>query len=74
LSVKPYVRYGIGVRKTWGERFTGFLQCYFTNGGRNGVGLQTGFKWTIGKKSTSPKKSNVTPTPKKTEIKLGNRV
>ena len=49
LSVKPYVRYGVGVRKTWGERFTGFLQAFVTNGGRNGVGLQGGFSWSIGK-------------------------
>ena len=49
LSVKPYVRYGIGLRKTWGDRFTGFFQTYLTNGGRNGVGLQAGFRWAIGK-------------------------
>ena len=49
VSVDPYVRYGIGVRKAWGERFTGFTQAYVTNGGRNGVGLQAGFRWAIGK-------------------------
>lgn len=48
LSVKPFVKYGVGVRKSWGERFTGFIQTYFTNGGRNGVGIQTGFRWAIG--------------------------
>ena len=48
LSVKPYVKYGVGVRKTWGERFTGFFQTYLTNGGRNGVGLQAGFTWAFG--------------------------
>jgi predicted outer membrane repeat protein len=73
MSVKPYVRYGIGVRKTWGERFTGFFQCYFTSGGRNGVGLQTGLRWAIGKAPSSQKKTGSVPTPKKTEIKLGNR-
>ncbi len=50
LSVKPFVKYGAGVRKTWGERFTGFFQTYVTNGGRNGVGLQAGFTWTLGRK------------------------
>ena len=63
LSVKPYVRYGVGVRKTWGERFTGFLQAFVTNGGRNGVGLQGGFSWSIGKdysKSSSEKKEQKT--------------
>jgi len=49
LSVKPYVMYGVGVRKTWGQRFTGFIQAFLTNGGRNGIGLQTGLRWTLGK-------------------------
>ena len=49
LSVKPYVKYGVGIRKTWGERFTGFLQTFITNGGRNGVGIQLGFRWSLGK-------------------------
>lgn len=54
LSVKPYVKYGVGVRKSWGERFTGFFQTFITNGGRNGVGLQVGFRWALGgKKSVS---------------------
>ena len=49
MSVKPYVKYGVGVRKAWGEKLTGFFQAYMTNGGRNGVGLQGGFRWAIGK-------------------------
>lgn len=58
LSVKPFVRYGVGVQKRWGERFTGFFQTYFTNGGRNGVGLQAGFRFAIGKsKPTTNKKT-----------------
>ncbi len=55
LSIDPFVRYGIGVRKAWGEKFTGFLQTYITNGGRNGVGLQGGFRWTLGKLKTENK-------------------
>ena len=57
LSVKPYVKYGVGVRKTWGERFTGFFQTYITNGGRNGVGLQLGFRWALGGKKSKPKEN-----------------
>lgn len=53
LSVKPYVQYGVGIQKSWGERFTGFFQTMLRNGGRNGVVLQGGFKWAIGK---DPKK------------------
>ena len=49
LSIDPFVKYGVGVRKSWGERFTGFFQTYVTNGGRNGVGLQAGLRWTLGK-------------------------
>ena len=53
LSVKPYVQYGVGVQKRWGERFTGFFQTMFRNGGRNGVALSLGFRWAIGKDSNS---------------------
>ncbi len=48
LSVKPFIVYGLGVRKLWGERFSGFIQAYITNGGRNGVGLQFGARWQLG--------------------------
>ena len=79
LSVKPYVKYGVGLRKIWGERFTGFFQTYLTNGGRNGVGLQAGFTWTLGggkdKKADEQKiqKSlKKTPVLKKTEITLND--
>ncbi len=49
LSVKPYVQYGVGIQKRWGERFTGFFQTMVRNGGRNGVALSAGLRWTIGK-------------------------
>ena len=44
LSVKPFVQYGIGIQKRWGERLTGFAEAMFRNGGRNGVALQMGFR------------------------------
>jgi len=73
LSVKPFVRYGIGVRKTWGEVCTGFLQTYFTSGGRNGVGLQAGFRFTLGKGGLgSLKSSNNMPELPKTQINLSS--
>ena len=65
LSVKPFVKYGVGVRKSWGERFTGFFQTYLTNGGRNGVGIQLGFRWMLGDKSTPKKTTNTAPKTKK---------
>lgn len=58
LSVDPYVKYGIGIRKSWGERLVGYFQTYLTNGGRNGVGLQLGFRWTLGKDSCENVKVN----------------
>ena len=74
LSVNPYVKYGVGVRKTWGERLTGFFQTYFTNGGRNGVGLQAGFRWAIGKDGSGVNSANSGKTPelKKTQISLSS--
>jgi len=53
LSVKPYVQYGVGLQKRWGERFTGFGQVMLRNGGRNGVALNAGFRWAIGKDHSS---------------------
>ena len=71
LSIDPFVKYGVGVRKAWGERFTGFLQAYFTNGGRNGVGLQAGFRFTLGKSTgSSIKADNFTPEKLKTQVSL----
>lgn len=52
LSVKPYVQYGVGVQKSWGERFNAFFQTVLRNGGRTGVVLQGGFRWTLGKDTT----------------------
>jgi hypothetical protein len=49
MSVKPYVQYGVGVQKTWGDRFTGYFQSMVRNGGRTGIVLQAGFRWAIGK-------------------------
>lgn len=49
LSIKPFVKYGLGVRKIWGETTTGFAQTYLTGGGRNGVGFQAGCRIRVGK-------------------------
>ena len=49
LSVKPYFEYGLGLQKRWGERFTGYGQVMFRNGGRNGIALGFGFRWALGK-------------------------
>ena len=57
LSVKPYVQYGVGVQKTWGDRFTSFFQTMLRSGGRNGVALQLGFRWALGR--SKPKNKNI---------------
>ena len=49
MSIRPYVEYGVGLQRKWGERFTGYGQAMLRNGGRNGVMLSVGFKWAIGK-------------------------
>ena len=72
LSVDPYVKYGVGLRKTCGERFSGFLQAFLTNGGRNGVGLQIGFRWVLGKINTHSRIQSSVPTLKDTQITLEN--
>ena len=48
LSVKPYIQYGIGVQKRWGERSTGYAQAMFRNIGRNGVILSLGYRASFG--------------------------
>ena len=49
MSIRPYVEYGVGLQRKWGERFTGFGQAMIRNGGRNGVMLSFGFRWALGK-------------------------
>lgn len=50
VSIDPYVQYGIGLSKKFGENTTGFAQAMVRNGGRNGIALSFGFKWAIGRK------------------------
>ena len=66
LSERAYVQYGAGVQKTWADRFTGFLQAMVRNGGRNGIVLSAGLRWTFGKDNTKTKK---TEAKQKTVIK-----
>ncbi len=51
MSIDPYVEYGVGVQKSWKDRFTGYGQAMVRNGGRNGVALTFGFRWALGKDS-----------------------
>ena len=47
MSIDPYIQYGAGVQKKVGDRFTGFGQAMMRNGGRNGIALQFGFRWSL---------------------------
>ena len=49
LSLKPYIQYGVGLQKSWGGRFTAYGNAMMRNGGRNGIVLQAGFRWALGK-------------------------
>ena len=43
-----YFQYGFGATKEFKDRFTGYGQVTFRNGGRTGVGFQTGLQWLLG--------------------------
>ncbi|MGN0031579.1 MAG: hypothetical protein ACI37Q_06470 [Candidatus Gastranaerophilaceae bacterium] len=85
MSIKPYVEYGLGIQKTYKDKFTGFAQAMVRNGGRNGIALSFGFKWAIGKepkpvekvqapvKNGLPQTCNNIQAPKKVVIKQLNR-
>ena len=74
VSVKPYVKYGVGVQKKWADKFTAFGQAYVTNGGRNGVGLQAGLRIALGDETTKSKAAWLTPKKKETTIVLDEKV
>lgn len=48
LSVKPFIEYGVGLQKRYGDRFTGFGQAMIRNGGRNGIAFTLGLRWALG--------------------------
>lgn len=56
LSVKPFVKYVLGVRKPLNDRISGFLQAQATTGGRTGIGLQAGLNIALGKTLEEMKK------------------
>ena len=47
MSIAPYIEYGVGLQRKWGDRLTGFAQTMLRGGGRNGISLQWGFRWAI---------------------------
>lgn len=47
MSVEPYIEYGFGVQRRWKSRLSGFAQSMIRNGGRNGISLQFGFRFSL---------------------------
>ncbi|MCR5260788.1 MAG: hypothetical protein K6C94_03010 [Candidatus Gastranaerophilales bacterium] len=48
LSSDPWIEYGLGLQKRWGERFTGYGQAMFRSLGRSGVAFSAGMRWRVG--------------------------
>ncbi len=60
---RGYIQYGIGINKKFSDRFSGYFQTVIRNVGRNGIGLQLGLQWKLGKGSSkNTKKGNVAPS------------
>ncbi len=49
MSIDPYIQYGAGIQKRFKDRFIAFGQAMIHNGGRNGVSLTGGLRWSVGK-------------------------
>lgn len=45
MRVKPYVQYMLGVQKDWNDKFSGYIQTGYRDGGRKGIDAAAGFKW-----------------------------
>lgn len=45
IRIEPYVKYGGGVEKTWGEHFSAYGKLYGMSIGRKGMGFQVGMKY-----------------------------
>ena len=67
MSVKPYVQYGVGVQKRMKDHFMAYGQAMVQNGGRNGLALTCGIRWSIGCKSCQ-KHQKVEGVKEKTQI------
>jgi hypothetical protein len=58
-TTRPYVEYGIGVQKHFGETFSVYGQAMVRNGGRNGIALTAGFRLALGGKKAKKDNKNV---------------
>ena len=56
ISTRPYVLYGIGMQKTFKDNFMAFGQTMFQSGGRHGVSITAGLRWSLGHDSKPEEK------------------
>lgn len=49
MYINPYIQYGFGVQKLFQDKFTLFCQAMVQNGGRNGVSVNGGMRWILGR-------------------------
>lgn len=61
MSMDPYAEYGIGVQRSWNEKFTAFGQAMVRNGSRNGIAFTAGFRWAIGRDNNDKPEHVYTP-------------
>ena len=73
FSLNPYVKYGFGARKVWGERLTGFAQMYFMNGGRSGFAMMGGLQYALGKEGNYNVSNAKDPELSSAKISLNNK-
>ena len=60
MHIKPYVEYGLGLQKLYNHRFMGFGQAMVRHGGRNGVALTFGFRYSLGDEGNDKNVSRTT--------------
>ena len=62
MSIKPYIQYGVGVQKRFKDRCMAFGQAMIQNGGRNGISLTAGFRWSLGKEGKGVNEKVMNPS------------
>ena len=58
MSIKPYVQYGLGLQRKFNDSFTAFGQAMVNSGGRNGIALTAGLRYSLGKDASKTSLNN----------------
>ena len=62
MSIKPYIQYGVGVQKRFKDKCMAYGQAMIQNGGRNGIALTFGFRWSLGKEGKGVNEKVMNPS------------